>query len=111
MKIIKSRLKQIIQEEIQKLNEAKFTKLGYHRDTEPRGLGPVQRRGGGRDPAPEKGQEIAIWHDGNWHDTVLTDEELEEVHSAFDPDYESYSDVVQRVLSSLRDLDIEDVEL
>ena len=59
----------------------------------------------------ETAEKISIWHDGNWHDTVLSDEESEAIHDAWDQDYESYSDVVERVLSSMRNLDIEDVEL
>ena len=111
MKITKSQLTQIIKEELKNvLNEVKFKKIGYHRPGEhgPTGLGPVGPRGG---PSPQSGEEISIWHDGNWHDTVLTDEELEAIQDAFDPDYERYTDVVERVLSSMRDLDIEDVQL
>ena len=111
MRITKSQLKQIIQEEIQKLNEIKFTKLGYGRPElqGPRSLGSAER--GIDKEAPTSGKEVAIWYGGNWHDTLLTDEELEAVHDAYDPEHERYTDVVQRVLSDLRDLDIEDVEL
>ena len=55
--------------------------------------------------------EIMIWYNGDWHPTALTDEEHESIHNAFDPKYERLTDVVQRVLSSMRELDIEDVEL
>ena len=111
MRITKSRLKQIIQEEIQKLNEIKFTKLGYGRPElqGPRSLGSSDQ--GIDKEAPTSGEKIAIWYGGSWHDTLLTDEELEAVHSAYDPEHERYTDVVERVLSDLRDLDIEDVEL
>ena len=117
MKITKSQLKRIIKEEMQNvLNEIKFTKLGYGRPElqGPRSLGPGidprQRGGGGAEP-PGQGEEISIWYSGDWHDTILTDEEHEAINDAWDQDYESYSDVVERVLSSMRDLDIEDVEL
>lgn len=110
MKITKLKLTQIIKEELENvLNEMKFKKIGYHRsEKEPTSLGPVVARDTAR---PETGEEISIWYDGNWHDTVLADKELEAIHSAFDPDHERYTDVVQRVLSSMRNLDIEDVEL
>ena len=113
----KSQLRQIIQEEIQKLNEIKFTKLGYGRPElqGPRSLGPGidprQRGGGGAEP-PGQGEEISIWYNGDWHDTILTVEEHEAIHDAWDQELgERYIDVVERILSSMRDLDIEDVEL
>ena len=55
MKITKSRLKQIIQEEIQKLNEADFTKLGYGRPElqGPRSLGPARTSVAGDPDGPE----------------------------------------------------------
>ena len=112
MKITLLELKKIIQNEMKVFKEVKFTKLGYGRPElqGPRSLGPIQR-GDKNDPVPEKGEEISIWYNGDWHDTILTNEEHEAVHDAYDPDYERYTDVVERVLSSMRDLDIEDVEL
>ena len=55
MKITKFKLKQIIQEEIQKLNEANFTKLGYGRPElqGPRSLGSARAPGTGDPDGPE----------------------------------------------------------
>jgi hypothetical protein len=52
MKITKSKLRQIIKEEIENLSEIKFTKLGYQRDTEPRSLGPLPDRLSGDPDGP-----------------------------------------------------------
>jgi len=56
-------------------------------------------------------ENISIWYNGNWHETTLTRKEHEAIHDAWDPEYERYSDVIERVLSNMRNLDIEDVEL
>jgi hypothetical protein len=113
LKITLLELKKLVENEMKTFKEAKFTKLGYGRPElqGPRSLGPIQR-GGGDDPVPEQGEEISIWYNGDWHDTILTVEEHEAIHDAWDQELgERYSDVVERVLSSMRDLDIEDVEL
>jgi len=52
---------------------------------------------------------IAIYADGEWRDHELTDEEANEIHASWDSDHERYSDVVARILSSMHNMDVEDV--
>ena len=120
MKITKYTLKQLIRKELQNtLKEADDPRF-LTRVREPRtigsprtSLGPetLKRRAPGEPVRGEHGQEeVLVWYDGNWHETVLTDEEASEIAAAHDPDIESWGDAAQRVLSSLRGLDIEDVD-
>ena len=80
MKITKSKLKQIIKEELTDMLSENTNKS------------------------------ISIWYAGAWHDTILTGEEEAAIHDARFED-EAYSEAVERILSSLRNIDIEDVEL
>jgi hypothetical protein len=123
LKITLLKLKQLIKKELQNiLKEAGDPRfLSRSRHMPPRSIGSRQtslgpetlkRRAPGEPVRGEHGQEeVLVWYDGNWHETVITDEEASEIAAAHDPDVESWGDAAQRVLSSLRGLDIEDVDL
>ena len=117
MKLTKSRLKQIIKEEIQKIEEIS---LGFKRqagEREPRlqstsrTVSHHQKHGlpAGSDLSQgETENNIRFYYSGEWHN--ITPEEENDVFEEWDPASERIDDAVSRVVLNHRGIEVEDVE-
>jgi hypothetical protein len=117
MKLTKSKLKQIIKEEMNKIKEIN---LGFKRqagEIEPR-LQSTSRTSGhhqkhGMPPSSDLSQgetenNIRFYYSGEWHN--ITPEEEGEVFEEWDPASERIDDAVSRVILNHRGIEVEDVE-
>lgn len=117
MKLTESKLKQIIKEEVKKMEEVG---LGFKRQSteyEPRvqatnrpishhekyGMPPSDSQASGKAE-----NDIRYYYSGTWHN--LTSEEEYDVFEEWDPSSERFDDAVARVILDRHGIEIEDVE-